>query len=233
MNRLEILNKLAKAVLESNEIGAKRAAEEAIAEGIDPLEAIQEGLAKGMSVIGEKFEKLEVFLPQVMLGAEAMKAAMDVLLPKIAPENLAKARLGKVVIGTVSGDIHDIGKNLVATLLSVAGFEVHDLGSDVPAKKFVEKAEEIEADIIALSCLLTPSMFFQKDVISYLNDMGVRDKYYIILGGGAITPEWVGEIRADGWGKYAEDAVKVCKLLITERPSRLGEPLIIGEKEEE
>jgi len=232
MSKSDVLARLSKAIIDLDEDGVKRAAEVAIASGIDPLEAVKEGLAKGIQIMGEKFDKSEIYLPELMLASDALKAGMAVLLPKISAEKLSETRIGKAVIGTVSGDIHDIGKNLVATMLSVAGFEIYDLGCDVSVKSFIEKAEEIKADIIAMSCLTTPSMYFQRDVIKYLVDSGSRDKCYVVIGGGCITPGWTKKIKADGWGKFSEDAVEVCKMLMLERPSRpLDEPLIIGEQE--
>jgi corrinoid protein of di/trimethylamine methyltransferase len=229
MTETKILDSLCKAVIDGDEVFAKKLAEESITKGIDPLLAIKEGLAKGIAVIGEKFSNFEVFLPEVMLAADAMKIAMDVLIPTISKERLDEARPGVVVIGTVYGDIHDIGKNLVAAMLSVAGFEVNDLGGDVPVKTFIEKAKELKADIIAMSCLLSPSMFYQKGVIKYLRDAGIRKDYYVIVGGGPITPEFAKEIGADGWGKYSDDGVEVCKRFMKESlPRPLKEPIIMG-----
>jgi corrinoid protein of di/trimethylamine methyltransferase len=227
MSEKELLEKLANAVIDGDEKVAKKVAKKVNAANVDPVKAIQEGLAKGMSVVGEKFSKFEIFLPNVMLAADAMKAGLSILEPMIEEERKSEVTVGKVVIGTVFGDIHDIGKTLVATMLSVAGFEVHDLGCDVPSMKFIETAEEIEADIIAMSSLVTPSMFYQKDVINYLKDMQKRDRYYVIVGGGPITPAWAEEIVADGYGKYASDAVTIAKRLILEKPSGpLKEPII-------
>jgi corrinoid protein of di/trimethylamine methyltransferase len=224
----EVLDRLAKAIIEGDEIGAKEASEEALVSGVDPLEAIKHGAAKSMKVVGEKFHNFEIFLPQVMLAADAMKVCMAVLVPKIAEEKRAEASLGKVVIGTVYGDIHDIGKNLVATLLSVAGFEVYDLGVDVPPKRFVEKAEEVKAAVIAMSSLLTTSLLYMSDVMKLLKDRDLRNRYYVIVGGGPTTPEWAERIEADGYGRYADDAAAVCKKLVTENePPPLPKPCIV------
>lgn len=223
----EIFERLSKAIVDADEEDARKVAEEAIAAGIDPVRAIKEGLAKGIAVVGEKFRKSEIFLPHVMLASDAMKAAIAVLESRIGSKRMSEVRLGKVVIGTAFGDIHDIGKNLVATMLSVAGFEVHDLGCDVPVMKFIETAEEVKADIIAISCLLSPSMFSQKDVVNYLKDMGIRGKYYVIVGGGSITPEWAKQIGVDGYGRYADDGTEICIRLVTEKPiPPLKEPIV-------
>jgi corrinoid protein of di/trimethylamine methyltransferase len=223
----EILDRLAKAVMGGDEEAAKKAAQEAIDAKMDPLDAIKNGLSKGMEVIGKKFGNFEVFLPEVMLAADAMKAGIGVLRPYISADKMAEGSKGKVVIGTVYGDIHDIGKNLVATMLEVARYEVYDLGNDIPPKKFLEKAKEVNADIIGMSCLLTPSMYYQKDVIELMKDMGIRDKIWVMVGGAPITPDWTKEIGADGWGRHAEDAVIVANLLM-EKGSELAKPVVRG-----
>ena len=226
----KILEDLSNSVINGDEEAAKKAAMEALEAGLDPIKAINEGLSKGMEVVGDRFSRSEIYLPEVMIAADAIKASLAILKPKIMESRRSEVNRGKVVIGTVFGDIHDIGKNLVATMLSVSGFEVHDLGCDVAVQKFIEKAEEVNADIIAMSSLLTPSKIYQKDVIKYLEDKGTRGKYYIIVGGGPITPDWVKEIGADGWGKYSEDAVTLCKRLVEEKPSKpLAEPVLVGE----
>ena len=227
MSNTELLERLAKVVIDGDEEAAKKTAEEAIAAKVDPLIAIKEGLAKGMGVIGKKFHEFEVFLPEVLLAAEAMKIAIGVIKPHLTSEEMKSALAGKVVIGTVFGDIHDIGKNLVAVMLEVAGFEVTDLGRDVPPKQFIDKAKEINADIIAMSCLLSPSMLYQKDVIDYLKDAGDRDKCWIMVGGAAVTPDWTAEIGADGWGRHAEDGVEVGKILM-EKGKEVKRPVIKG-----
>ena len=223
----EILEKLAKAVMEGDEEAAKRAAQEAINNGIDPIYAIKNGLSRGMEVIGKRFSNFEVFLPEVMLAADAMKAGIEVLKPYIPADKLEERSRGKVVIGTVFGDIHDIGKNLVATMLEVAGYEIYDLGNDIPPKRFVDKVREVKAGIVAMSCLLTPSMYYQKDVIELLRDAGLRDKVWVMVGGSPITPEWAREIGADGWGRHADDAVAVANLLM-EKGKDLAKPIVKG-----
>ena len=230
MSKEKILDNLIQAIIGGDEAEAKKTTEDALAAGIAPLDVVQKGAVKAMNILGEKWRKFEIFLSHVMLAAEAMKSVMAILLPKIATEQKTKLSLGKVVLGTVSGDIHDIGKNIVATLLSVAGFEVHDIGVDIPSKDFIEKAKELNADIIAMSCLLSTSMYFQKDILQYLKDAGLREKFFIIVGGGPVTADWASEIGADGWGKYASDAVTVCrKLLAGDVQPPLLKPLLVGE----
>ena len=210
----KILEKLAKAVIDGDEESAKKVAEEALKAKIDPVLAIKGGLTKGIEIVGKKFHDFEVFLPEVILAADAMKAAAAVLKPHIAAERAAEVMRGKAVIGTVRGDIHDIGKNLVAAMLEVAGFEVHDIGTDCPSTKFIEKAKEVGADIIGMSSLMVTSMYYQKEVIDYLKDMNERDKYWVMIGGGPITPEWAIKIGADGYGRFSDDAVEVANTLM-------------------
>jgi corrinoid protein of di/trimethylamine methyltransferase len=223
----EIFEKLKQLIIEHDEETIKKVAEEALGAGIHPVDAIKLGLQKGMEVVGEKFKNLEIFLPDVVLAADAMYAALSVLLPRLTADESGKLRRGKVVIGTIFGDIHDIGKNIVAAMLAANGYEIYDLGCDVDPKRFVEKAEEVKADIIAISCLLSPSIYYMEDVVKRLRDLGIRDRYYVIVGGAAVPPEWAGEIEADGWGKYVEDAVQLCNILV-EKGKGLEKPVIVG-----
>jgi len=210
----QILERLANAVMNYNAEEAAVAAREAIEAGIDPMKAIHEGLGKGIKIIGDKFERSEVFLPHVVMAADAMMAGVKVLEPKISPEKMKSVNLGTIVIGTVKGDIHDIGKNIVAIMLRAAGFEVHDLGVDVPSRTFVEKAEQVKADIIAMSGLLTMSLPEMKDVIQELERKGLRQKYKVVVGGGPVTRQWAQEIGAEGYGVDAVEAVAVCKKIL-------------------
>ena len=228
MGEKELLEKLAIAIIEGGEEAAETAAKEIVAAGIDPIDAIQKGAKKGLDEIGERFQRLEAFLPDLIRGGEAMKACMTVFQPYIKAEQASSIELGKVVIGTVPGDIHDIGKSLVGNMLTASGFEVLDLGTDVPVKKFVEKAEEIGAKVIALSALMTTSSYYQEDVINYLKDMGLRDKYYVVVGGAPVTPEWTIQIGADGYGKTAVHASRLLERLVKEGISPpLSKPIII------
>ncbi|HJX24142.1 MAG TPA: corrinoid protein [Candidatus Bathyarchaeia archaeon] len=229
MDKKELMEDLASRIIEGDENGSEQAALHAVEGGVDPLEAIKLGAGEGMRIVGEKFQNFEIFLPQVMLAADAMKACLKVLLPKISEERRKAAILGKVVIGTISGDIHDIGKNLVAAMLSVAGFEVYDVGVDISPKRFVEKALEVNADIIAISDLLTTSLCFQEDLIRYLADRGLRSNYFVIVGGGPVTPEWAERIGADGYGRYADDGAEICRKLMLDgaRPP-LKNPIVLS-----
>lgn len=224
-----MLAKLAQAALQGDIALARKTAEEVIAANIDITKAIREGFGQGMTEIGQKFASCEVYLPELMRAAEAMNAGLAVLRPKLMEKKGTEALKGKIIIGTVFGDIHDVGRNLVSTFLQIAGYEVFDLGHSVHDKDFVRKAEEVNADIIALSCLISPSMYYQRDVIRLLKAMGIRERYYVIVGGGPITPEWAEQIESDGYGKYAEDAVELCnRLMEFRKPQGKAKPIVVG-----
>jgi len=224
----DILNGLVQAVAEGNTESTVEFTRKALQAGVSPTEIFMKGLSKGLEVVSEKFSKLELFLTDMMLSADAVKASMEILQTVISSDKQGQTRPANLVIGTVSGDIHDIGKNLVSTMLSVAGFAVHDLGVDVPVKTFTTVAQEKQANIMALSSLMTTTRPYQRKLVEYLNDSGKRSDYFIIIGGGATNPEWTREIKADGYGKSAEHAVKVCKQLIERKASPpLDLPVII------
>ncbi len=228
MGKEELLDKLAKTIIDGDTKAATEVAQEVLAAGIDPLEAISQGGVKGLDIIGERFQRLEAYLPELVKAGDAMKACTAVLSPHISKEKIGGFMLGKVVIGTVAGDVHDIGKTIVASMLIATGFEVHDLGIDISAKRFIEKAEEVEAKVIAMSALLTMTAYGQEDVIKLLKDMGLREKYYVVVGGSPISAEWATRIGADGYGRTAVDASRVLKRLVTEgMPSPLPQPLVI------
>jgi|YelNatPaOPRAMG01_1025707.scaffolds.fasta_scaffold12729_5 trimethylamine corrinoid protein len=207
----DIYVKLRDAVVSYDVDAVVKYSNEVIAKGLDPLEAIEKGLAVGARIVGDKFDKLEIYLAELIMAADAIKAGLDVLLPAI-PKGETPRR-GVVVIGTAQGDIHEIGKNIVAALLRAYGFDVYDLGVDVPPLRFIEKAEEVKADIIAISALMTSTIIGQRDVIEYLRALGKRDKYIVMVGGGPVTREWAEEIGADGWAETASEAVQVALTL--------------------
>lgn len=212
-----IFEEMRKAIIEGDLEKAKKLAEKALEEQIDPLEAITNGFTKGIKEVGDKFGKGEAFLADLIMAAEAMKAGMSVLLPKIKASKSSRESLGKVIIGTVKGDIHSIGKDIVATLLEVEGFEVINLGEDVPTKVFVEKVKEHNPDILGLSSLLTATMPAQREVIKALKEAGLRDKVKVIIGGAPTTKEWADEIGADGWAGDAISAVRLAKELVAKK----------------
>lgn len=215
MSEEELLRKLSEAVISCDREAVVKAAQQAIEKKLDPLKAIEKGLSKGAIVVGDKFDKLEIFLTDLMMAADAMKAGLNVLLPLISEGKISKK--GIVICGTVKGDIHDIGKNILAALFSANGFDVHDLGVDVSTSKFIEEAEKVKADVIALSALMSSTIGGQKDVIDYLKETGKREEFIVMVGGGPTTREWTEEIGADGYAETATEAVKVASELIKTR----------------
>ena len=186
-------------------------------ETTDPLTLIEKGMMPGMTEIGSKFSEGQVYLPELLMAAEAWEEAIKIIRPLLAASGASMKKQGTVVIGTVQTDIHEIGKNIVANLLTTAGFEVHDIGCDAPASKFIDTAQEVGADIIAASAIMSTTVPYQKDVVDLLESRGVRDKYLVMVGGGVVTQEWADRIGADGYGELASDAVEVAKKLLTTR----------------
>jgi len=182
--------------------------------GIEPLDIIDNGLLPGLNTIGEMFENEDIFLPELMRSAQIFQGAMDLLQPKIQEMGTNIKKKGTVVIGTVKGDMHYIGKNIVKLLMETSGFDVHDLGVDVDPFAFIVKADEVNADMIALSALLTTTLIGQKDVIEALEGQGKREKYKVLLGGGSVTKAWADEIGADGYAENGYGAVKLAKSFI-------------------
>jgi len=210
--------KLVDAVVAGDEEAARKTSEAIVKSGADPIGVIERYLSPAMKRVGEKFESGEYFLTNLMLSAEAMKAATAILTASLGKEARGKLRgeKGVVVIGSVAGDIHDIGKNILSLLLQANSFEVHDLGRDVPSMTFVEAAQQVNARIIALSSLMTTTRPAQKDVIDVLNGMGLRKRFLVIVGGAPTTKEWAEEIGADYWAETAEEGVKVIQAIAKE-----------------
>ena len=209
--REEILKDLADSVLYMDEERAAKTAHEAIESGLDPYEAISRGLVIGMNKAGELYENEEYFVPEILICSDAMYAGLDILKPHLKREENGK-KVG-CVIGVVQGDTHDIGKNLVKIMLDVAGFEIHDLGRNVPLADFVEKAKETNADLICLSTLMTTTMDTMATVIEMLKEEGIRDHFKVLVGGGPISQAFADRIGADGYAPNAATAVKVAKAL--------------------
>jgi len=214
MDKNQILEKLAAVVMDGTEDEAKVLAQAVVANKIDPLEAIEQGLSKGMKIIGDKFECGEAYLPELLMAAASFNAAMSVLKPEIEAQKKQLVKLGKVLIGTVKGDVHSIGKDIVASVLDTSGFDVVDMGVDNPSLNIIQQAEKIQADVIALSSVMTTTMPAQKEVIDTLKEMGIRQKYFVIIGGGPVNQEWADRIGADGYGKSAINAVALVKGLM-------------------
>jgi corrinoid protein of di/trimethylamine methyltransferase len=187
---------------------------QALAAGIEPLAIIDGGLVPGMRIVGEKYSTGEYFLPNLIVSASGMKQAMAILVPELKARRQHLTSSGTVVIGTVRGDIHEIGKSLVATMLEANGFEVHDLGVDVPTDAFVARVKEAGANLVGLSALLTTTMHGQKDVIDALTKAGLRAQVKVMVGGAPVTRKWADDIGADGWAQDAVAAVDLATRLV-------------------
>ena len=193
----------------------KALVQEALDEGLDPKEILNEGLLSGMMIIGAKFKNNEVFVPEVLVAARAMNAGLTVLEPKLV--EVGNEPVGKAVIGTVQGDLHDIDKNLVVMMLKGAGFEIHDIGVDVEPAVFIDKAEEVGADVICMSALLTTTMPKMQDCIDQLNEKGLRDKYIVMVGGAPVNDSFAEQIGADYYTPDAATAAEVAKKAVLEK----------------
>lgn len=220
MTRDEILEGLKQAVLSYDVEAGKRLTQQALDSGLSPLEAIDDGLSRGIKVIGDKFQAMEIFLPELMMAAKVFLEAMKMLEPAILAMGEARPRRGVAVIGTVKGDVHSIGKDLFGTLLKVAGFEVHNLGVNVHPGKFLEKAEETGAEIVGLSALMTTTMPGMREVIEFFQAKGIRVKHTILVGGGPVTETFCKKIQADGYGQTAQDGVELASDFVKRR--RIG-----------
>lgn len=203
---------LYQAILEGNAKKAKEVTERALAEGADPLELLDRYMIPAMDEVGRRFDCQEYFVPELLIAARAMETALQLITPRLAESGGRKA--GKVIIGTVKGDIHDIGKNLVASMLKGGGFEVTDLGVDVPAEKFVEAVGNEENVIVAMSALLTTTMGYMREVIKALKEAGIRDRVKVMIGGAPITQRFADEIGADGYSENASGAVTLARRLL-------------------
>jgi trimethylamine corrinoid protein len=208
----ELYEKMAQSIIDGDAEVAAQLATESIGAGIDPLEAIAQGFVGGVNKVGEAFANGEAFLPELVMAGEAMKAAVQALEPEMAKRGTHRQMLGKVVLATVEGDIHEIGKSLVGTMLSASGFQVFDLGVDVATAKIVAKAQEVGADLVALSALLTTTMVKQKEVVEAIKGVGAHCK--VMVGGAPVTRDWVAKIGADGYSEDAIGAVNVAKQLM-------------------
>ena len=213
----EIFEKLKKSIVEMDTDLAEEAAEEAVEAGLDPMECISLGLAEGMAVMGTLFDEGEAFVPDLMMASEAFETAVKILTSSLSDEEKSKTSYGKVLIHTVQGDIHDIGKNIVKTMLAANSFEVFDLGRDVPVTTVIEKAEEYKVDFICGSALMTTSMASQRDIINLLIEDGIREKYIVMFGGAPVSAKWCKAIGADAYADTATEAVAIAKDLIAKK----------------
>lgn len=203
------MNELKESLISGNASKVKELVQKAVDEGVPVEEILNEGLIAGMGIIGERFKKNEVYVPEVLIAARAMNQGMEIMEPLIAEKGIQP--LGHVAVGTVKGDLHDIGKNLVVMMMKGAGFKVTDLGIDVPAEKFVEAAKAENAQIIAMSALLTTTMTAMKEVVDALEGAGLGDKVKTLVGGAPLTQSYADEIKADGYAPDASSAVDKAK----------------------
>lgn len=210
----ELFQKMAQSIIDGDSDVAVELAKQAIAQGINPLEAISNGFVIGVNKVGEAFSLGDVFLPELVMAGDAMKSALVTLEPELKKLGSAREILGRVVLATVEGDIHEIGKTLVGSMLGASGFEVYDLGVDQPMDKIIGKALEVNADIIGMSALLTTTMVRQREVIEELDKEGLRPRIKVMIGGAPITREWFEKIKADGYSEDAVGAVKIAKEMV-------------------
>ena len=210
----ELLQEMAQSIIDGDPDKSVELAKKSIEIQMHPLDAITRGFVAGVNYIGDQFGKGEAFLPELVMAGEAMKAAIATLEPELARLGSTREIMGRVVLATVEGDIHEIGKTLVGTMLSASGFEVHDIGVDASADKIIGKAIEVDADIIGMSALLTTTMVRQREVIEELEKEGLRNKFKVIVGGAPITREWYEKIQADGYSEDAIGAVKLARQLV-------------------
>ncbi|CVK18092.1 MULTISPECIES: glycine betaine-specific corrinoid protein MtgC [Sporomusa] len=211
----EIFENLRQAILDGDEEMVAENVQKVIDDKLDPVAAIQNGLIKGIEELGIRWKAGEAFLPDVMMGADALKAGLDMLEPVVAESGATGGEAkGKIVLGQVAGDIHDIGKNIVGAMMTAAGYKVYDIGIDQPAESFLAKAEEVGADMIAAGALLTTTMAAQKAIVDYLRSQNVREKYTVMIGGGPTSQAFADEIGADAWAETADEAVTLCDKLI-------------------
>ena len=210
-----IFEQMELAIIDGDEELCASLAQRTIDESIDPAKAIEKGFAKGMRVLGDRFESGECFLPELLTAEDAMNAAMEILQPKIEQSQAHKEKRGKIVIGTIQGDVHDIGKNIVKLFMSVAGFEVIDVGRDVPVRTFIQTAQKEKADIIAASALMTTTMVYMPELIKQLKELGIRDQFKVMVGGAPVIKSWAMEVGSDGYGLTAKEAVQNALELMT------------------
>jgi corrinoid protein of di/trimethylamine methyltransferase len=214
-----IYQKMQNAVYEYDTDKAIAAAKEVIAAKLDPLESIDKGFAVAIKEVGRKFDDMEIFLPHLIQASEAMQAGVKVLNDEILKSGGTIKTSGVVVIGTVEGDIHDIGKTIVVAMLQAAGYEVHDLGKDVPIPTFIDMAKKVNADVIGLSALLSTTLLRQKEAIEFLENEDQRERFLVVVGGAPVSQEWSDEIGADGFARDATKAVQVIDQLMKDKKS--------------
>lgn len=229
MGYLELVAALKKAVAEGEDSESAALARSSLDAGVDPMALIREAIQPAMDEVGQSYETGDAFLPELIRAGDAAKAALDLIVPRLSDDDQAAARKGTVVIGTMYGDNHDIGKNIVSAILAANGFKVVDLRVNVPPKEFLQAAQREGATIIAASTLITTSLPYQREIVRLLADSGNRERFYVVVGGGPVTPEWARQIGADGYGRDAKDAAELCLRLIdaAHAPGQ-GDTLAVG-----
>lgn len=229
MSQKELIENLKQAIIKGDEDASASAAQAAVDGGVNPQQLIKEAINKPMEGVGKDFQDGEIFLPELIMIGDAARAASDVIVPHISLEDLDSSAGGKVVIGTIQGDMHDIGKNIVAAYLMATGFKVKDLGTDVTPKDFVRAAVDEKADVIAISTLLSTTQPLYANLVKTLVDSGQREKFYVVVGGGPVTPEWAADVGADGYGRDAADAADLTRqVLSADKKPPFEVPLVIG-----
>ena len=229
MTNQELIDTLRKAIADGDEEQSALKARAAIEAGVDPSTLIKQAINEPMEQVGKSFQDGDIFLPELIMIGDAARAASDVIVPHISVDDLDASAGGKVVIGTIQGDMHDIGKNIVAAYLMATGFKVKDLGTDVTPKDFVRAAIDEKADVVAISTLLSTTQPLFANIVKTLVDAGQRENFYVIVGGGPVTPEWAAEIGADGYGRDAGDAAELTRQVMnTGKKPPFDKPLVLG-----
>jgi len=216
---MEIFDRIYRGIVHRDRKAIVALSKEIIEKQIDPVQAIEQGFKKGMEKIGDMFADLEIFIPDMITAADIMNEGLAILRPVLV-ERTGEMLTGKILLGTIQGDVHEIGKNIVKVLLEGSGFEVIDLGRDVDVLTFIDRYQELKPDIIGISALMTTTMVNIPRVIENLKSLGIRDEVKIMVGGAPVLPEWAEEIGADGYGDSAREAVRVAKKLIAEKRGR-------------
>ena len=211
---VELFQKLINSLVDCDPDAAESLTRQALEAGLEPMAIIEQGLTKGMQIVGERFQCGDAFLPDLIIAAEGMQRAMQLLEPELLKRQQTREVAGVVVLGTVQGDIHEIGKTLVGTMLSANGFKVHDLGTDVPTETFIAKVKETGANLLGLSSLLTTTMVVQREVIEALTAAGIRQQVKVMVGGAPVTRTWASQIGADGYAEDATGAVAIARQLV-------------------
>lgn len=229
MTHEELIAKLSEMISEGDEEGTELATKAALDGGVDPQHLIKQAINKPMQLVGKQFQDGDIYLPELIMIGDAARIASDLIVPHISVEDQSASTGGKVVIGTIQGDMHDIGKNIVAAYLMATGFRVNDLGTDVTPKEFIRAAVNDKADVIAISTLLSTTQPLFNSIMRTLVDSGQREKFYVVVGGGPVTPEWAAEIGADGYGRDAADAAELVeKVLTSDKKAPYDKPLVLG-----